>query len=83
MDANLKKILRAISLELRHTLEGTYDERGDFQPGDLEQRLNAIGVWRDRAAKPLAELTHLPAADKAARQTIDAYLHFRAEAGVT
>lgn len=82
MDANHKKVLRAISLELRHTLEGTYDGRGDFQPGDLERRLNAIGVWRERPSKPLTELTHLPDEDKAARQTIDAYLRFRAEAGV-
>lgn len=82
MDSDLKKALRAISLELRHTLEGTYDERGGFQPGDLERRLNAIGVWRDREAKPLSELAHLPDEDKAARQIIDAYLGFRAEAGV-
>lgn len=82
MNPDHKKALRAISLELRHTLEGTYDERGDFQPGDLERRLNAIGVWRNRPSKPLAELTHLPDEDKAARQVIDAYLGFRAEAGV-
>lgn len=82
MNPNDKKTLRAISLELRHTLEGTYDDRGRFQPGDLERRLNAIGVWRDRPAKPLAELTHLPHEDQTARQVIDAYLGFRAEAGV-
>lgn len=82
MNADHKKILRAVSLELRHTLEGSYDDRGDFQPGDLENRLNAIGVWRNRPAKPLAELTHLPDEDKTARQVVDAYLSFRAEAGV-
>lgn len=77
-----KKILRAVSLELRHTLEGTYDERGDFHPGDLEDRLNALGVWRDRPAKSLSQLGHLPDEDKEARRVVDAYLAFRAEAGV-
>lgn len=82
MDAELKKILKSVSLELRHTLEGTYDERGDFHPGDLEHRLNALGVWRDRPAKPLSELSYLPEEDHGARRVVDAYLTFRAEAGV-
>ena len=82
MDSGLKKVLRAVSLELRHTLEGTYNERGEFHPGDLEDRLNALGVWRDRPAKPLSELGHLPDEDKEARRVVDAYLAFRAEAGV-
>ena len=43
MDAPLKKILRALSLELRHTLEGTYSEDGTWNAGDLERRLNQIG----------------------------------------
>ena len=83
MQPNLKKILRAISLDIRHTLEGTHDNTGIFHPGDLETRLNALGVWRDRPAKPLGELPHLSFEDKAARQVIDAYIAYRAEAEVS
>lgn len=82
MQPNLKKILRALSLEIRHTLEGSYDAAGLFHPGDLETRLNELGVWRERPARPLAELPHLSAEDRAARQVIDAYIAYRAEAGV-
>ena len=83
MQPNLKKILRVLSLDLRHTLEGFYDNTGVFHPGDMETRLNALGVWRDRPAKPLAELPHLAPEDKAARQVIDAYIAYRAEAEVS
>lgn len=55
MDTNHKKALCAISLELRHTLEGTHDGCGEFQPGDLEHHLNAIGGRRDRLAAWPAE----------------------------
>ena len=82
MDSGLKKILRAVSLELRHVLEGRYDDQGRWLAGDLERRLNELGVWRDRPAKPLAELSHLSAEDKAARHVVDAYLRLREEAGV-
>jgi hypothetical protein len=82
MNPDHKKILRALSLELRHILEGHYDEQGGFHPGDLERRLNEIGVWRDRPPKPLAELPHLAAEDRAARQVVDAYLDFRRQASV-
>ncbi|MGE0823227.1 MAG: BREX-1 system adenine-specific DNA-methyltransferase PglX [Candidatus Binatia bacterium] len=82
MDSGLKKILRAVSLELRHVLEGRYDDQGRWLAGDLERRLNELGVWRDRPAKPLAELSHLSAEDKAARHIVDAYLRLREEAGV-
>ena len=44
MDANLKKILRSLSLELRHVLEGWYDDHDVWHPGDLERRLNELGV---------------------------------------
>jgi hypothetical protein len=81
MDASLKKVLRSLSLELRHILEGEYDQHGKWHPGDLECRLNEIGVWRDRS-KPLDELAHLSAEDKAARKVVDAYLKLRDEAGV-
>jgi hypothetical protein len=77
-----KKILRAVSLKLRHILEGHYDAQGQLQPGDLDRRLNEIGLWRDRAPKPLAKLPHLAEEDKQARQVIDAYLAYRAEAGL-
>ncbi|MDM8532157.1 BREX-1 system adenine-specific DNA-methyltransferase PglX [Anaerolineales bacterium HSG25] len=82
MNVDHKKILRAVSLELRHILEGQYDERGQFQPGDLERRLNAIGIWRDRPAKPLHELSHLPPADQQAHEQVLAYVAFRQAAGV-
>src|SRR6266849_8165234 len=82
MQPDLKRILRALSLELRHVLEGRYDDQGRWLAGDLERRLNELGVWRDRPAKPLAELSHLSAEDKAARHVVDAYLRLRDEAGV-
>ena len=51
MQPNLRKTLRALSLELRHILEGRYDGQGDWQPGDLEPRLNELGIWREREPK--------------------------------
>lgn len=83
MEASLKKILRSLSLELRHILEGIYDERGKFHSGDLERRLNEIGIWRDRSPKLLDELPHLSIEDKEARRVVDAYIQFREEAGVS
>lgn len=83
MESNLKKILRALSLELRHILEGYYDDHGKWHPGDLERRLNEMGIWRDRPAKPIGELPHLTAEDKTARKIINAYITFREEAGVS
>lgn len=83
MEANLKKILRTVSLELRHILEGRYDEHGHFHPGDLERRLNEIGIWRDRSAKAAEEMPHLSVEDRSARTVIDAYILFRKEAGVS
>ncbi|MCY2989411.1 MAG: BREX-1 system adenine-specific DNA-methyltransferase PglX, partial [Planctomycetota bacterium] len=83
MDAQNKKILKAISLELRHLLEGQYDASPKWQPGDLEKRLAAIGVRRDREPVSVDELAHLAPADQKARQVVDAYLKLRAEAGVS
>jgi hypothetical protein len=77
MDSSLKKKLRALSLALRHTLEGT-----PGQAGDLESRLNQMGVWRDRPPKPAEELG-LAAPDQAARRIVDAFLTYREEAGVS
>jgi hypothetical protein len=82
MDPKLKKILRAISLEIRRLLEGRYDEHGRWQAGDLERRLNELGVWRDRPGRPVEELPHLPDEDKAARRLVDGYIKLREEAGV-
>ena len=82
MDAELKKTLKAVTLELRHLLEGRYDSDGKWKPGDLEQRLAAIGVRRDRASVPVDELRHLSEEDRQARKVVDAYLKLREEAGV-
>jgi len=83
MDAPLKKILRALSLELRHTLEGSYTEDGTWNAGDLERRLNQIGIWRDRPVKPISEMPNLSSVDRKARELIDAYLALRSDAGVS
>lgn len=80
MEAREKKILKALSLELRHLLEGQYDSAGHWHAGDLEQRLNAIGVWRERTMP--ADEMHLSPDDSRARSVVDAYLKLRDEAGV-
>jgi hypothetical protein len=82
MDAGLKKTLKAVTLELRHLLEGQYGSDGHWKPGDLEQRLAAIGVRRDRGSVPVDELPHLAEEDRQARRVVDAYLKLREEAGV-
>jgi hypothetical protein len=83
MDPKLKKILRGLSLEIRRLLEGRHDEQGQWLAGDLEKRLNGMGVWRDREPKPADELPHLSVEDKAARRLVDGYLKLREEAGVS
>lgn len=80
MEAREKKILKALSLELRHLLEGHYNAAGHWHAGDLEQRLSAIGVWRERTM-PVDEM-HLSPDDSHARSIVDAYLKLREEAGV-
>lgn len=82
MDPPLKKILRSLSLELRHLLEGRYDEQGKLIAGDLERELNRLGIWRDRPPKPIPELPHLKEEEMHARQIIDAYISYRADAGI-
>ncbi|MBE0448221.1 MAG: hypothetical protein IBX64_09015 [Actinobacteria bacterium] len=82
METNLKRILRALSLELRHILEGYHDAQDQWQAGDLERRLNEIGIWRDRT-KPIDELPHLSTEDKEARKVVDAYIELRKEAEVS
>ena len=55
MNDEHKKVLKAVTLELRHLLEGYVSADGECRPGDLEQRLNAIGVWADRESVPVDE----------------------------
>src|SRR3972149_966131 len=83
MEPQHKKILKAIVLELRHLLEGLYDGDGKWHPGDLEQRLAAIGIRRDRNPVPVDELPHLSDEDKNARKVVEAYLTLRQEAGIS
>ena len=83
MDAALRRTLKAVVLELRHLLEGRYDDHGRWQPGDLEQRLASMGVRRDRPVVDAGELSHLSPADRNAREVVDAYLRFRADGGAS
>lgn len=78
---DVKGTLKAITLELRRELEGRYDAQGTWQPGDLERRLAAIGVRRDRVPVPVDELSHVAPEDRDARRVVDAFLQSRAEAG--
>src|SRR5271165_219835 len=77
---DLKRTLRAITLELRRELEGKHDAQNNWQPGDLERRLAAVGVRRDRSPVPVNELS-LSADDREARRGVDAFIQSRAEAG--
>jgi hypothetical protein len=77
-----RKILKAVTLEIRHLLEGAWSADGlTWRDGDLGQRLHAIGVRSGRAAVPVDEL-QLSTADREARRVVDAYVATRAEAGV-
>jgi hypothetical protein len=78
---DIKGTLKTITLELRRELEGKYDDQGTWQPGDLDRRLASVGVWRDRAAKPVDELPRLAPEDREARRLIDAFIESRREAG--
>jgi len=82
MEPTHKKTLKAISLKLRHLLEGWYDTNDTWHSGDLEQRLAAIGVRRDRDPVPIDELPHLTDDDKHARKVVDAFLALQREAGI-
>ena len=46
MDANLKKILRSLSLELRHVFEGRHDGHDVWHPGDLAKAIADRATWR-------------------------------------
>ncbi len=78
---DVKSTLKAITLELRRELEGKYDAQGNWQAGDLERRLAAIGARRDRAPVPVDELPHLAPEDREARVVVDAFVQSRAEVG--
>lgn len=77
-----KKTLKSLVLTLRHLFEGHYDESGAWHPGDLERRLNALGVFADREV-PLHDMGQLPDADRRARDVADAYIALRDSAGVS
>ena len=81
MEPSLKSCLRALVLEIRHELEGSYDNAGGWKPGDLEKRLASVGVTRDRSV-PADELAQVPPEDRGARRVIDAFIESRAEAKV-
>jgi len=83
MDAEQKKILKPLCLTLRHLLEGRYDEQGKWHGGDLEERMNALGVWWNRDPIPTAEMPFRTPEDKHAREVIDAYLALREDAGLS
>ncbi|MFH1148385.1 MAG: DNA methyltransferase [Pseudomonadota bacterium] len=81
MDSQYKSQLRSIVLNLRHVLEGRYDDRGVRHPGDLEERLAALGVRRDREAMPIEQLSHLSEEDHRARQIMDAFVQSQVKSG--
>jgi len=74
MEPQLKAKLKSIVLDLRHILEGRYDDTGSWHPGDLEERLAALGVRRDRESLPLEQLSHLSEEDRRARLIVDAFI---------
>ena len=82
MDADLKKILKAVVLEMRHELEGYYDNAGHWHSGDLETRLAEIGVRKDRTSVPVDELGRLTEEDVRARKIVDAFIEVREQSGV-
>lgn len=82
MEAEQKKILKPLVLALRHLLEGRYDEHGTWHGGDLEARMNSLGVWWDRDPLPPDAVAYQSEEDRHAREVIDAYLTLREEVGI-
>ena len=74
MESQYKAKLKSIILELRHILEGYYDAGGVWHPGDMEERLAALGVRRDRESLPLEQFSHLSEEDRRARLIVDAFI---------
>lgn len=83
MQPTYKRILRNAVLEMRHVLEGSSNKEGRWHAGDIEQRLAAIGVRRDREPIPVDELPQLTDADRQARRITDAYLALRQSTGMS
>jgi hypothetical protein len=81
MEPQYKTQLKSIVLNLRHILEGRYDGAGEWHSGDLEERLAALGVRRDREALPREHLTHLSEEDQRARQIVDAFIQSHSTSG--
>jgi len=81
MEPQYKSQLKSIVLNLRHILEGRYDNAGVWHPGDLEEQLAALGVRRDREAMPLEQLSHLSEDDRRARQMVDAFIQSNLKSG--
>jgi len=81
MESQYKSQLKSIVLNLRHVLEGRYDDAGVWHPGDLEEQLAALGVRRDREAMPLEQLSHLSEDDRRARQMVDAFIQSNLKSG--
>ena len=83
MEAEQKKILKPLCLTVRHLLEGRYDEHGNWHGGDLEERMNALGVWWDREPILADKVPFRSPEDRHAREVIDAYLALREDAGIS
>ena len=81
MESQHKSQLKSIVLNLRHILEGRYDDAGVWHPGDLEEQLAALGVRHDREAMPLEQLSHLSGDDRRARQMVDAFIQSNLKSG--
>jgi hypothetical protein len=81
MESQYKSQLKSIVLNLRHILEGRYDDAGVWHPGDLEERLAALGVRRDREAMALEQLSHLSEEDHRTRQIVDVFIQSNLKSG--
>jgi len=81
MESRYKSQLKSIVLSLRHILEGRYDGEGNWHPGDLEERLAALGVRRERESLPMEALSHLSAEDQRVRQIVDAFIQTHLKSG--
>lgn len=64
-------------------MEGYYDSGGDWHPGDLEERLAALGVRKNREALPLELLAHLCEDDRRTRLIVDAFIQSSLQSGRT
>jgi hypothetical protein len=81
MESQYKAKLKSIVLDLRHILEGRYDDAGNWRPGDLEERLAALGVRKNHESVPIEQLSHLSAEDRRARLIVDAFIESSLQSG--